>query len=136
MAPSHSICRPTTSVPLTEAALCAWIGMAAAGDRLAYHRGFLALDLSPETQHLSGPARTELTRVASRARQLAERGLAHLVQRREGHGDYTYLLVARPRMRWPSGNVLQQVLDQAELLVADATAKVCRENACSYRRAA
>jgi hypothetical protein len=136
MAPSHPVRRPAASATLTEAALCAWIGMAAAGDHLAYHRGFLALDLSPETKHLSGPARTELTRVASRARQLAERGLAHLVQRREGHGDYTYLLIARPRLRWPSGNVLQQVLDQAELLVADATAKAYREMALGHRRAA
>ena len=30
--------------PLTEAALCAWVGQAGPGDWLAYHHGFLAVD--------------------------------------------------------------------------------------------
>ena len=102
-----------TSFPmLTEAALCAWVGNATAGDRLAYHRGFLAIDAAPEGMQLTVRQRTELLRVACRARRLAGQGLVHLVQQRLGAADYLYLVVARPRPR-VDGDALDQVLGQA-----------------------
>jgi hypothetical protein len=82
---------------VTEATLCAWLGMAAPGDAIVYHRGFLTIDLASDVQLLSDRARKELGRVASRARLLASQGLVHLVQRRNGPDDFSYLMIARPR---------------------------------------
>ena len=101
------------SAPLTEAALCAWLGAAAPGERLAYHRGFLARDTSPLTQLLPDAERRALLRLASRAWALAEAGLAHLVQRRHGEEDYSYLIVARPRPRRVAPSVLPAILAEA-----------------------
>src|SRR3954454_11308903 len=86
-------CRP----PLTEAALCAWVGQASPGDRIAYHRGFLAIDIGSESRFGTPAQRRELRRVADRAWQLAEVGAVHLAQGRNGDADYTYFLVLRPR---------------------------------------
>jgi len=90
---------PNGAAPLSEAALCAWLGAAAPGERLAYHRGFLARETSPLTQLLPDAERLALLRLANRAWALAEAGLAHLVQRRHGEEDYSYLIVARRRPR-------------------------------------
>ena len=105
-------------VTLTEATLCAWTCAAAPGDHLVYHRWFLSWDLAPELSVLSKPQRAALSRLASRARQLSEQGLIHLVQRREGMGDYTYLIVMRPRLRAPCTGVLQRVLSGAQAVLA------------------
>lgn len=106
---------------LSEAALCAWLGGAAAGDRLVYHRGFLAIDIASETRQLPDRERLELSRLALRARLLAEQGFAHLVQRRNGHGDFTYLLIAATRPRPATGGPCS-VLDKlgGMRLAADA----------------
>ena len=82
---------------LDEAALMAWLGAAAAGDRIEYWRGYLAIDASPLGSKLEPDDRRQLGRVAARAYRLAEQGKAHLVQRRHGEADYSYLLVVRPR---------------------------------------
>ena len=100
--------------PLTEQALCAWVGAALPGDRLAYHRGFLAIDTSPDAHGMPARRRAELARIASRARLLAEQGLVHLVQHRHGSDDYTYLLIARPRPRASSGGALRRVLGRLD----------------------
>jgi hypothetical protein len=84
---------------LDEAALCAWFGTAAAGDRIEYWRGFLAIDAGASQSSLQPDDRRRLGRVAARAFRLAEQGKAHLVQRRLGPGDYSYLLIVRPRPR-------------------------------------
>lgn len=99
---------------ITEAALCTWIGQASTGDRIAYHRGFLAWDIAPEMQMLPGRARAELARVASRARNLAQAGAVHLVQRREGPADYTYLIIVRLRPRQARSQALQQLLEAGQ----------------------
>ena len=82
---------------LTEAQLCRWLGTAAPGDPLVYHRGFLAVYLDPGNGRLTERERAELRRVSRRAMLLAEDGLAHLLQRRNGPDDFSYLLVARSR---------------------------------------
>lgn len=87
--------------PLTEMDLCGWVGQAAPGDILEYHRGFLALDTMPHGTRLSERDRTELARVARRAWWAADRGLVYLVQRRHRFDDYSYLAIARSKPQHP-----------------------------------
>jgi hypothetical protein len=94
---------------ITESDLCRWLGAAFPGDQFAYHRGFLAVDCDPTAGRLSRRERARLLRLARRARLAAESGLAHLVQRRNGAGDFSYLLIARPRPNVPKCS-LQTVL--------------------------
>jgi hypothetical protein len=94
---------------ITETRLCAWLGTAAAGDQLAYYRGFLAVDLASTDRALTKAEQAELRRVARRALFAAESGLAHLLQRRNGPDDFTYLIIARPRPKTARG-ALQAVL--------------------------
>jgi hypothetical protein len=81
----------------TEIDLLAWLGQAAVGDILEYHRGFLALDRSSCGDPTGEHHRTALGRVAICALRLADRGLVHLLQRRLGSDRFSYLAVARPR---------------------------------------
>lgn len=92
-----SISNTTTSRRLTETMFCAWLGQAHPGDALIYHRGVLALDASISSQTPKSDARRELARVARRAWWAASQGLVHLVQRRNGVDDFSYIAIARPR---------------------------------------
>tara|TARA_B100001105_G_scaffold234008_1_gene208307 strand:- start:340 stop:681 length:342 start_codon:yes stop_codon:yes gene_type:complete len=85
------------SRPLKETVFCAWLGQANPGDALVYHRGLLALDAGLNSQTLDSNARRELARVARRAWWVASQGLVHLVQRRNGVDDFSYIAIARPR---------------------------------------
>ena len=67
---------------LTEMDLCTWLGEALPGARLVYYRGYLAVDCNSATSPLAAKDRTELARVARRARIAEDMGLAALVQRR------------------------------------------------------
>lgn len=98
---------------ITETELCGWLGQAVPGDRLAYHRGFLALDCMSTNGRLSEADRGELRRVARRALFAAESGLAHLVQRRNGPDDFTYLVIARPRPKTARGSILSILAAEA-----------------------
>ena len=84
---------------LTEIELCAWIAQAEPGAVLEYHRGYLALDRTSFGRFADTPARAALGLLGSRAHDLAERGLVHLVQHRHGVEDYSYFAVARARSR-------------------------------------
>ena len=88
---------PTIRSGIKEIDLCTWLGQAAPGDILEYHRGFLALDGTPQASRLDDQARRELVRVGRRAFWAAEQGIVHLAQRRFGPDDYSYLAIARPR---------------------------------------
>lgn len=92
--------------------LCAWIAQASPGDTLEYHRGFLALDASIDGQTPKSDARHELGRVARRAWWAAEQGLVHLVQRRNGPDDFTYLAIARPRPKELSASLSSFLLKE------------------------
>lgn len=94
----------TTAVPIGEIEFLGWLGQAEPGDMLTYHRGLLAAD----RVHSS-----ELGHLASRAFRLAETSLIHLVQRRHGPNDFSYLAIARPKAR-EAGTSL------SALLLADA----------------
>jgi hypothetical protein len=90
-------CLPIVRLRLTEIELCGWLGQASPGDVIEYHRGFLALDILPHGGRLAERDHSELVRVGRRALWAADRGIAYLVQRRDGPDDYSYLVIARPR---------------------------------------
>ncbi len=83
--------------PITEIALCSWLGQAEPGDVFEYYRGFLGVDLTSFGNPMSSKTRAELARTSSRAYDLAERGFVHLVQRRVDPDTFAYLAIARPR---------------------------------------
>ena len=101
---------PAVEAPLTEAAICKWLGAAAPGDTIIYHRGALARQASPQPHCLPEPAPVALRRLASRAWKLAELGLADLVQRRHGYEDYDYILIARRRRPRTASSILPLLL--------------------------
>lgn len=105
--------------PVTEATLARWFAVAPAGARIAYHRGLLAVAVAPETTDLPETDRYELQRVADRARALADAGLAHLLQRRNGDSDFSYLIVVRPR---PKRLTLMQLATSVPPAAQDAAA--------------
>jgi hypothetical protein len=69
-----------------------WLARAAPGAALEYHRGLLILDRSPASE-LSEDERRVVARLADAAFQAAEEGRVHLVQRRNGEFDFSYLAV-------------------------------------------
>lgn len=99
--------------PLTEAAFCAWLGAAAPGDIITYHRGALARDTCPQLNTLPPDERIQLARLSSRVLKLAEAGQVHLIQRRHGFEDYEYVAIARRRPRRNAASI-------AHLLIRDA----------------
>jgi len=104
---------PAIRLGIREIDLCAWLGQAELGDILEYHRGFLALDGTPLASRLDDEARRELLRVGRRAFWAAEQGLVHLVQRRFGPHDYSYLAIARPRPKKASAALSSLMLAEA-----------------------
>jgi hypothetical protein len=84
-------------LPLAEAAFCKWAGEAAHGDILEYHRGFLSVDI--EVGRLPASERKVLRQLAHRAAWAFREGVVHLVQRRRGPDDFSYLAIKRTRPR-------------------------------------
>ena len=91
--------RPHGGVPLLVTALRGWLARAEPGDRLEYHRGFLALDRIKGMSSLNDAERRKLAAVADQALALADGGKLHLLQERHGNGDYSYWAVARTPAR-------------------------------------
>ena len=91
--------RSAPTPPLTEIEFCAWVAQALPGNRLEYHRGFLACDTCAALSCLEDGARRELRRLGARALWTAEHRLVHLVQARIEPGVYAYLAVARSKPR-------------------------------------
>ncbi len=85
--------------PLTDITFCAWVGQAAPGDRLEYHRGFLGIDVMPGMSTLPDRELQRLAALASAAFRTCEAGLVHLVQERLGPDRFAYLAIARPKPR-------------------------------------
>ena len=86
-----------TSRALSDIEFCAWVAQAVPGDRLEYHRGFLALDAFAMFSRLVDRDRAELGKLRSRAFWAAETGLVHLVQERVEPGQFAYIAIARPK---------------------------------------
>jgi hypothetical protein len=91
--------RPHGGVPLLVTAFRGWLARAKPGDRIEYHRGFLALDRIKGMSSLNDAERRKLAAVADQALALADGGKLHLLQERHGNGDYSYWAVARPSVR-------------------------------------
>jgi hypothetical protein len=87
--------QPQGGMPLSAAALSAWVARASPGERLEYHRGLLAIDRIKGTSALKDAERRKLAAVAGQALALADGGKLHLLQERHGDGDYSYWAVAR-----------------------------------------
>lgn len=84
---------------VSESDFCTWLARAKAGDVLVYHRGVLACDTNHAASTLAAGQRIELAHLARSARWAADEGIIHLLQRREGPDQFSYLAVARPRAR-------------------------------------
>ena len=80
--------------PLTAGRFWSWLARSAPGAALEYHRGLLILDRSPASE-LAEDERRVVARLADAALQAAEEGRVHLVQRRNGPFDFSYLAVKR-----------------------------------------
>ncbi|MEA3264118.1 MAG: hypothetical protein U9R07_11625 [Pseudomonadota bacterium] len=105
--------RQQASLP-NEDLLCAWLDAAEPGERLEYHRGFLARDVdTAKPQRLPEWRRQSLMRLAARARWAAENGVVHLVQIRRGAGDFSYVAIARPKSRKVQSMIAALTLPQA-----------------------
>jgi hypothetical protein len=98
------VSRPNRAAPrpqdltITRPQFEAWLKQAAPGDRLVYHRGYLAVDRVRGSSQSSESARREFVAVANLALALAEQGEIHLVQQRHRDGDYSYLAVCGRRL--------------------------------------
>jgi hypothetical protein len=91
--------RTRPGVSLSAAALSAWVARARPGERVEYHRGFLAIDRTKGTSALNEAARRKLNAVADHTLALSNEGRLHLLQERYGDGDYSYWAVARAPVR-------------------------------------
>ena len=78
--------------PLTVGRFWSWLVRAEPGAALEYHRGLLVRDRSPASE-LSEDERRVVARLADAAFPAAEEGRVHLVQRRNGPFDFSYLAI-------------------------------------------
>ena len=96
--------RPAAPQPvLDEAAFEVWLEAAHPGSRITFHRGHLSVDREKRPDAADAHARAALDRLAARAMRASGQGLVHLVQKRHGDADYSYIAIrarrAPPRMR-------------------------------------
>lgn len=92
-----------------ENAFVDWRTDARPGDRLVYHRGFLARDRHPTMGRMAKSDRLVLERVADRALADCNRGLVRLLQRKHGLEDFSYIAVARvPPTPGPNPRITHQ----------------------------
>jgi hypothetical protein len=92
--------------PLTAGRFSAWLARSEPGAVLEYHRGLLIFDRSPASE-LAEDERRVVARLAAAALQATEDGLVHLIQRRNGELDFSYLAIkagttSRPRFAQPA----------------------------------
>jgi hypothetical protein len=80
--------------PLTAARFWSWLARSEPGAVLEYHRGLLIFDRSPVSE-LGEDERRLVAKLADAALQAAAEGRAHLVQRRNGDFDFSYLAIKR-----------------------------------------
>jgi hypothetical protein len=73
----------------------AWLERGQPGEVLVYHRGLLAHDRA--RSDLTETERRQVARIADAAFAAAEEGRVHLVQRRHGPLDFSYLAVRTSR---------------------------------------
>jgi hypothetical protein len=87
---------PTTRRCVSRTEFMAWLARAKLGEQFEYHRGHLIWDRSPASILTQGE-RQALGRIADAVFQAAEQGQVHLVQRRHGPFDFSYLAIKSVR---------------------------------------
>jgi hypothetical protein len=90
--PSESATRDLVSV----AEFRGWLARAESCSWFEYHRGLLIWDRSPASELAEG-GRRALAKIANAVFQAAEQGEVHLVQRRNGPFDFSYLAIRSVR---------------------------------------
>jgi hypothetical protein len=90
----HSL--PSVLHCASRAEFHAWLARAKPGEQLEYHRGLLTWDRSPASGHADGDRRA-LGKVADAVFRAAADGCVHLVQRRHGPFDFSYLAIKAGR---------------------------------------
>jgi hypothetical protein len=85
--------RTRTAPRLAPEQFCGWLAMAMPGDSTVYYQGHLGRDRCRSTSVLSEPDRLRLIALARQALLAAEDGRVHLIQRRHGEGEYSYIAV-------------------------------------------
>ena len=90
--PKSATASSPARLPLSLCDLERFLSTAKAGDMIIYHRGYLALDRGAGSK-LGDNAGEELDHIAAALMAMAEAGRVHLIQRRHGPFDYTYLAV-------------------------------------------
>ena len=85
-----------------------WLDRACAGEQLEYHRGLLTRDRSPASE-LAEVDRRALAEVADTVFREAEEGRVHLVQRRHGPFDFSYLAIKAGRAATAGAAALRSV---------------------------
>ena len=78
--------------PISVSAFREWLAQAEPCMSLEYHRGFLSRDRSPVSDLDEGQRRI-VAAIADAAMRAAEDGRVHLVQRRNGPFDFSYLAI-------------------------------------------
>jgi hypothetical protein len=86
---------PHTGRP-SRVAFSGWLERARAGEQLEYHRGLLTRDRSPASEPAEGDRRA-VAEIADAVFRAAEGGQVHLVQRRHGPFDFSYLAIKAGR---------------------------------------
>ena len=86
-----------TSLLLDEIRFLAWVDQANPGDRLEYHRGFMAIDTDKMMSKLSPDQRRVLCDLADAAFRAAMKDLVHLVKARLATNHFAYIAVARAK---------------------------------------
>lgn len=76
--------------------LTTWFARAKPGDSVEYWRGFICRDISKDHCPDYKTARARKTWTM----ELADAGMAHLVQKRHGTGDYSYFVVKKGKGEW------------------------------------
>ena len=87
---------PAARDPISVAEFRGWLARAESCSWFEYHRGLLIWDRSPASE-LSEGDRRALAKIANAVFQAAEEGKVHLVQRRNGPFDFSYLAVKSVR---------------------------------------
>ena len=81
----------------SRCAFYGWLERARAGEQLEYHRGLLTRDRSPASELAAGDRRA-VAEIADAVFRAAEGGHVHLVQRRHGPFDFSYLAIKAGRV--------------------------------------
>jgi hypothetical protein len=106
MAPTMRIAVIGMSNHVNEEEVGRWVREAYPGQSIQYFQGFLALGMDAHGRPLLEAERQATARVASRLWRAAQHDLVHLVQRRQGPNNWSYIAVARrlPVVRSRNGN--------------------------------